>query len=108
MHDSFTRSADWCLSSISCWVKWSSAVLRWLVRNGWFLLCCQSFAGLMVGRTPDIWVKKIEAYDVKMAMLYVLIFRLSILVFTLFQSCPPNSGFSTLTNNGPHGLSEML
>ncbi len=52
--------------------------------------------------------KKIEAYDVKMAMLYVLIFPLSILVFSAVSSLSPNYGLATLTNAGPHGLSEML
>ena len=65
-------------------------------------------AGLMVGRTPEYLGKKIEAYDVKMAMLYVLIFPLSILVFTAVSALSPNYGLSTLTNTGPHGLSEML
>jgi K+-transporting ATPase ATPase A chain len=65
-------------------------------------------AGLMVGRTPEYLGKKIEAYDVKMAMLYVLIFPLSILVFTAISALSPHYGLSTLTNSGPHGLSEML
>jgi K+-transporting ATPase ATPase A chain len=65
-------------------------------------------AGLMVGRTPEYLGKKIEAYDVKMAMLYVLIFPLSILVFTAIAALSPTYGLSSLTNTGPHGLTEML
>lgn len=64
-------------------------------------------AGLMVGRTPEYQGKKIEAYDVKMAMLYVLIFPLSILVFTAIAVLLP-SGLSSLGNAGPHGLTEIL
>ncbi len=65
-------------------------------------------AGLMVGRTPEYLGKKVEAYDVKMAMLYVLIFPLSILVFTAIAATSPTYGLTQLTNTGPHGLSEML
>ncbi len=65
-------------------------------------------AGLMVGRTPEYLGKKIEAYDVKMAMLYVLIFPLSILVFSAVSALSPTYGLATLANTGPHGLSEML
>ncbi|WP_158749807.1 potassium-transporting ATPase subunit KdpA [Acidobacterium sp. S8] len=65
-------------------------------------------AGLMVGRTPEYQGKKIEAYDVKMAMLYVLIFPLSILILAALASISPVFGLTALTNNGPHGLSEIL
>jgi K+-transporting ATPase ATPase A chain len=65
-------------------------------------------AGLMVGRTPEYLGKKIEAYDVKMAMLYVLIFPLSILILTAIASTSPTLGLTGLNNLGPHGLSEML
>jgi K+-transporting ATPase ATPase A chain len=65
-------------------------------------------AGLMVGRTPEYLGKKIEAFDVKMAMLYVLIFPLLILTFTAISVLAPQMGLSSLTNNGPHGLSEIL
>jgi potassium-transporting ATPase potassium-binding subunit len=73
-----------------------------------FVVLSVFIAGLMVGRTPEYLGKKIEAYDVKMAMLYVLIFPLSILAFSAFSSLTPNLGLATLTNQGPHGLSEML
>jgi K+-transporting ATPase ATPase A chain len=65
-------------------------------------------AGLMVGRTPEYLGKKVEAYDVKMAMLNVLIFPLTILVFTAISVVSPSFGTSQLNNAGPHGLSEIL
>lgn len=64
-------------------------------------------AGLMVGRTPEYLGKKIEAYDVKMAMLFVLIFPLVILVFAAI-SVVYSFGTSSILNPGPHGLSEIL
>ncbi len=73
-----------------------------------FVVLSVFIAGLMVGRTPEYLGKKIEAYDVKMAMLYALIFPLSILVFSAISALSPSFGLSTLTNSGPHGLSEML
>jgi potassium-transporting ATPase potassium-binding subunit len=65
-------------------------------------------AGLMVGRTPEYLGKKVEAYDVKMAMLYVLIFPLFILGFTAISVLSDSFGLTSLTNTGPHGLSEIL
>jgi K+-transporting ATPase ATPase A chain len=65
-------------------------------------------AGLMVGRTPEYLGKKIEAYDVKMSMLYVLIFPLIILSLTAAFVMSPTIGLSSLTNQGPHGLTEIL
>jgi K+-transporting ATPase ATPase A chain len=65
-------------------------------------------AGLMVGRTPEYLGKKIEAYDVKMSMLYVLIFPLIILSLTAAFVMAPNIGLSSLNNQGPHGLTEIL
>jgi potassium-transporting ATPase potassium-binding subunit len=73
-----------------------------------FVVLAVFIAGLMVGRTPEYMGKKIEAYDVKMAMLYALIFPLSILVFAGISSLSPNFGLATLSNAGPHGLSEIL
>jgi K+-transporting ATPase ATPase A chain len=64
-------------------------------------------AGLMVGRTPEYLGKKIEAREVKLAMLYVLIFPLVVLGFTACSSVA-SYGVSSLNNAGPHGLSEML
>src|SRR6185436_18019962 len=65
-------------------------------------------AGLMVGRTPEYLGKKIDAYDVQMAMLAVLIFPLVILVFTGISVVSPDFGTSSISNPGPHGLSEIL
>jgi K+-transporting ATPase ATPase A chain len=64
-------------------------------------------AGLMVGRTPEYLGKKIEAYDVKMAMLVALIFPLVILVFASISSVQ-GFGTSAITNAGPHGFTEIL
>jgi potassium-transporting ATPase potassium-binding subunit len=64
-------------------------------------------AGLMVGRTPEYLGKKIESKDVKLAMLYVLVFALSILCFSAWASVAP-AGVSKIANNGPHGLSEIV
>jgi K+-transporting ATPase ATPase A chain len=65
-------------------------------------------AGLMVGRTPEYLGKKIEGYDVKMSMLYVLIFPLIILTLTAAFALWPSVGLPALTNQGPHGLTEIL
>jgi potassium-transporting ATPase potassium-binding subunit len=65
-------------------------------------------AGLMVGRTPEYLGKKIQAFEVQMAMLTVLIFSLVILAFTATSSVSPGFGTSSIYNPGPHGLSEML
>ncbi len=75
-------------------------------------------AGLMVGRTPEYLCKKIEQKEVKMAMLAMLILAASILLFSAGGIAvhfaknawinPPGPGTGNLTNNGPHGLSEML
>ena len=73
-----------------------------------FVVIAVFIAGLMVGRTPEYLGKKIEAYDVQMAMLYLLIFPLIILGFAAVAVLMPNLGLSALTNHGPHGLSEIL
>jgi len=73
-----------------------------------FVILAVFIAGLMVGRTPEYLGKKIEAFDVKMAMLYLLIFPLSILGFSAVAMMMPNLGLSSLGNAGPHGLSEIL
>jgi K+-transporting ATPase ATPase A chain len=64
-------------------------------------------AGLMVGRTPEYLGKKIEAYDVKMAMLTTLVFPLVILGFTAISVLKP-FGVAGILNPGPHGFSEIL
>ena len=73
-----------------------------------FVVLSVFIAGLMVGRTPEYLGKKIESYDVKMSMLYVLIFPLVVLVFTAISVLSPGFGTSQLNNAGPHGLSEIL
>ena len=73
-----------------------------------FVILAVFIAGLMVGRTPEYLGKKIESYDVKMAMLYTLIFPLSILGFSAAALMMPKLGLSSLANVGPHGLSEIL
>jgi len=73
-----------------------------------FVVLAVFIAGLMVGRTPEYLGKKIEAFDVQMAMLAVLVFPLFILVFTGISVVSPDFGTSSLWNNGPHGLSEIL
>ncbi len=64
-------------------------------------------AGLMVGRTPEYLGKKIEAYDVKMAMLVTLVFPLIILVLTGISTVK-GFGTSSISNAGPHGLTQIL
>jgi len=64
-------------------------------------------AGLMVGRTPEYLGKKIQAREVQMAMLYILVFPAAILTMTAASALLP-AGLKGLNNAGPHGLSEML
>ncbi len=64
-------------------------------------------AGLMVGRTPEYLGKKIESYDVKMAMLYIIIFPLVILILTSI-SLSSSFGLDSIGNQGPHGLTQVL
>jgi potassium-transporting ATPase potassium-binding subunit len=64
-------------------------------------------AGLMVGRTPEYLGKKVETREVKLAMLYVLVFPLVILAFSAWSAVAPYA-LSSLNNAGPHGLSEIL
>ena len=73
-----------------------------------FVVLSVFIAGLMVGRTPEYLGKKIESYDVKMAMLVVLVFPLVILILTAISVVSPTFGISQLNNAGPHGLSEIL
>lgn len=73
-----------------------------------FVILTVFIAGLMVGRTPEYLGKKIEAYDVQMAMLYALIFPLVILALTAISALAPDFGLASLNNQGAHGLSEIL
>ena len=73
-----------------------------------FVVLSVFIAGLMVGRTPEYLGKKIESFDVQMAMLAVLVFPFVILVFTGISAVSPDFGTSSIWNPGPHGLSEIL
>jgi K+-transporting ATPase ATPase A chain len=72
-----------------------------------FVVLAVFIAGLMVGRTPEYLGKKIESYDVKMAMLAVLILTFTILTFSAVSVVKPY-GTSSISNPGPHGLSQIL
>jgi len=72
-----------------------------------FVVLAVFIAGLMVGRTPEYLGKKIEAYDVKMAMLAVLILTFTILTFSAVAVVEPY-GTAGISNPGPHGLSQIL
>jgi K+-transporting ATPase ATPase A chain len=72
-----------------------------------FVILAVFIAGLMVGRTPEYLGKKIESREIKLAMLYILIFPLIILGFSAWAAVAPYA-LSSLNNAGPHGLSEIL
>jgi potassium-transporting ATPase potassium-binding subunit len=72
-----------------------------------FVVLSVFIAGLMVGRTPEYLGKKIESYDVKLSMLFVLIFPLIILVLSAISVLYPVA-LASLGNSGPHGFSEIL
>ena len=72
-----------------------------------FIILTVFIAGLMVGRTPEYLGKKIQTFEVQMAMIAVLAPNFVILVFAAWASVS-NAGLSSLNNSGPHGLSEIL
>jgi K+-transporting ATPase ATPase A chain len=72
-----------------------------------FVVLAVFIAGLMVGRTPEYLGKKIEAYDVKLVMLAVMVLATTILGFTAWAAISP-WGQAGLNNAGPHGFSEIL
>lgn len=72
-----------------------------------FVILTVFLAGLMVGRTPEYLGKKIEAYDVKVSVLAVLVLCLSILGFAAWAAVS-SWGITGLNNTGPHGLTELL
>jgi K+-transporting ATPase ATPase A chain len=72
-----------------------------------FIVLAVFIAGLMVGRTPEYVGKKIQSYEVKMAMLALLILAIDILGFTAW-AVVSKWGLAGLNNAGPHGLSEIL
>ncbi len=72
-----------------------------------FVVLAVFIAGLMVGRTPEFLGKKIQAFDVKMAMLAILVLTANILGFTAWAAVG-TWGLAGLNNSGPHGFSEIL
>jgi len=72
-----------------------------------FVILSVFIAGLMVGRTPEYLGKKIEAFDVKMAVLSILVSSVTILVFTAI-AIVTKAGLAGISNPGPHGLSQIL
>jgi len=72
-----------------------------------FIIITVFIAGLMVGRTPEYLGKKIQAFEVQMAIIAVLLPNIVILLFAAWASVS-NPGLSSLNNAGPHGLSEIL
>ncbi len=72
-----------------------------------FVILAVFIAGLMVGRTPEYLGKKVEAFDVKMAMLSVLVTSATILVLAAIAAVA-KFGTSSISNPGPHGLSQIL
>lgn len=72
-----------------------------------FVILTVFIAGLMVGRSPEYLGKKIEAFDIKMAILAILAPAFGILTFSAW-ALSSNMGLSSLNNSGPHGLSEIL
>jgi len=72
-----------------------------------FVILAVFIAGLMVGRTPEYLGKKIEAYDVKLVMLVLMVLAATILGFTAWASVS-DWGQAGLNNAGPHGFSEIL
>ena len=72
-----------------------------------FVIITVFLAGLMVGRTPEYLGKKIEAYDVKMAMLSILIFPITVLCFTAIATVG-SAGTAGISNPGPHGFTQIF
>jgi K+-transporting ATPase ATPase A chain len=72
-----------------------------------FAILAVFLAGLMVGRTPEYVGKKVQAYEIKMVALAILIFPAAVLALTGVASVT-SWGTDTLNNGGPHGFSEML
>jgi potassium-transporting ATPase potassium-binding subunit len=108
MHDSFTPLGSLVpLANIATGEVIFGGVGAGLYGMFVFIVLTVFIAGLMVGRTPEYLGKKIEAHEVKLAMLSVLILTLCILGFTAAGSVLP-AGLSSLNNKGPHGFSEIL
>src|SRR5262245_29058133 len=108
MHDSFTALGGLVpLANIQLGELIFGGVGAGLYAMLIYVLLSVFIAGLMVGRTPEYLGKKIESREVKLSMLYVLIFPLIILYFSAWSAVAPYA-LSSLNNAGPHGLSEIL
>jgi K+-transporting ATPase ATPase A chain len=108
MHDSFTPLGG----LIPMWLIQLGEVIYGGVGSGLygmlvFALIAVFIAGLMVGRTPEYLGKKIEAYEMKMAALVILVPAAAVLVGTALAVSLP-AGRATIFNPGPHGFSEAL
>ncbi len=109
MHDSFTPLGGLVpLSNIMLGEVIFGGVGAGLYGMLIFVILAVFIAGLMVGRTPEYLGKKIEAYDVKMAILAVLMFPLLVLTLTAISVLSSRFGTSSILNPGPHGFSEIL
>ncbi len=108
MHDSFTALGGLVpLANIQLGELVFGGVGAGLYAMLIYVIISVFIAGLMVGRTPEYLGKKIESREMKLAMLYVLIFPLLILYYAGWSLVAPY-GVSSLNNAGPHGLSEIL
>jgi len=108
MHDSFTALGGFVpLFNIQLGEVIIGGVGAGLYGMLVFVVLAVFIAGLMVGRTPEYLGKKIESYEVKMAMLALLVLSISILGFSAWAAVS-KWGLSSLNKTGPHGLSEML
>ncbi|HWG59881.1 MAG TPA: potassium-transporting ATPase subunit KdpA [Candidatus Acidoferrales bacterium] len=108
MHDSFTPLGGMVpLTNIMLGEVVFGGVGAGLYGMVVFIILAVFIAGLMVGRTPEYLGKKIESYDVKMAMLTILVMAFVILVFAAIAVVEP-FGTAGITNPGPHGLSQVL
>src|SRR5574341_2091305 len=108
MHDSFTPLGG----LVPLWLMQLGEVIFGGVGSGlygmlMFVIVAVFVAGLMVGRTPEYLGKKIEAYEMKMASLVILIAPLVVLVGTAVAVAGP-SALASLANKGAHGFSEIL
>src|SRR5690242_11757009 len=108
MHDSFTALGGLVpLANIQLGELVFGGVGAGLYAILIYVILSVFIAGLMVGRTPEYLGKKIESREVKLSMLYVLIFPLLILYYAGWSLVAPY-GVSSLNNAGPHGLTEIL
>ena len=108
MHDSFTALGGLVpLANIQLGELVFGGVGAGLYAMLIYVILSVFIAGLMVGRTPEYLGKKIESREIKLSMLYVLIFPLLILYYAGWSLVAPY-GVSSLNNAGAHGLSEIL